>query len=46
LLKLLNFSEAAKTTDGVNKPAPTAVATPEPAIALFKNNLLFTFFSP
>jgi hypothetical protein len=26
--------------------APTAVATAEPAIALFKNNLLFIYFSP
>jgi hypothetical protein len=38
--KPLNLAEAAKTVDGVSKPAPTAVATAEPAIALFKNNLL------
>jgi hypothetical protein len=38
--KPLNFADAAKTVDGVSKPAPTAVATAEPAIALFKNNLL------
>jgi predicted secreted protein len=29
-----------KVTKEVSKPAPTAVATAEPAIALFKNNLL------
>jgi hypothetical protein len=38
--KPLNLAEAAKTVDGVSKPAPIAVATAEPAIALFKNNLL------
>jgi hypothetical protein len=41
----LNSAELANTIEGVNKPAPTAVATAEPAIALFKNNLLFIFLS-
>jgi len=35
----------AKAIEGVSKPAPTAVATAEPAIALFRNNLLFIIFS-
>jgi hypothetical protein len=37
----LKESEAAKIILGVRSPAPTAVATAELAIALFKNNLLF-----
>jgi hypothetical protein len=39
--KALNFAEEAKTILGVSNPAPTAVATADVAIALFRNNLLF-----
>ncbi len=40
---VLKSAEFANVIVGVSKPAPTAVATADPAIALFKNNLLFIF---
>jgi hypothetical protein len=42
----LNASEFAITARGARSPAPIAVATAEPAIALFKNNLLFIIITP